>query len=104
MNKMRSASSREEVLAWQSKLGDAQRERRREMRTANNIRWGGVVEWPGAGGERLEVRPRSIEEQNRKAKNKVKEMEKEPTESINVNGARKGKRYGGGKKRGHDVG
>jgi hypothetical protein len=50
MNRMRAAGSREEVLKYQWELEDAQRERRREMRQAQSIRWDGVVQWPGPGG------------------------------------------------------
>jgi hypothetical protein len=102
MGKMRTASSREEVLNWQKKLEDEQREMRRELRAANAMRWEGIVEWPGGRGE-----PRSVGidvdeaklvrtssgmsgERGRAGESRRKERSRD---EKSVNGVKKGKRH-----------
>jgi hypothetical protein len=62
MAKLRQAGSRDEELALEKNINDAERERRRELRAANSVRWEGVVEWPGLSSDGGRVQQGSVEE------------------------------------------
>lgn len=88
-------------------MEDAQRERRRELREANSIRWDGVVEWPGAGGVGRRSQVAEVDEHDPKLMEQVKgkqdkEVEKEEKmakedgesmETLRANGAKRGRFY-----------
>lgn len=59
LKKMREACSKEEVSLLQKELHNAERERRREVRHANSIRWNGIVEWPNKEDDEQKIRRRA---------------------------------------------
>jgi len=81
MHRLREAETREQVVEYEKRLEDAQRERRRELRNAGKIKWNGVVEWPGLEEVREgdEVR-------------KPQEVRREPERRSTTNENRRGRR------------
>lgn len=65
MKQMREAGSQDEASRLERKLSDIERDRRRELRAANSVRWNGVVEWPGIRGD--DKRQRYIIEASRQS-------------------------------------